>query len=112
MRALTEPSLELELSLRKQINVISKVILMELITIHLEYILRFLLKLQQKTIIIHNVTLRKNVILLLLLVLDDFQQRILVTYILDPQFFGNAHVFVWFYDSAAYLKRDGRIVVD
>lgn len=112
MCALTEPSLELELSLRKQIYIISKVILVKLIAINLEYILRFLLKLQQKTIIIHNVTLRKDIILLLFLVLDDFQQRILVAYILDPQFLGNAHIFVRFYDSAAYLKRDGRIVVD
>lgn len=84
MRALVESRLELELGLRKEINVISEVVLMELIAVHLEYILRFLLKLKRKSIIIYNITLRKDVVLLLLLILDDLQQRILVTNILYP----------------------------
>ena len=107
-----EPRLELKLSLWKQINIVSKVVLMKLITVHLEYVLRFLLKLKRKPIIIHNVALREDIVLLLLFILDDLQQRILVAHILYPQLLRNAHILVGLDYPPADLKRNGRIVVN
>ena len=86
--------------------------IIELIAVKFLYFLIVLLKLEGQSVVIDKIALRKDVVLSGLLVFHYFHDGIFMALALKPQRLRNAHVLVGLDDLAAYLKRNGRVVVD